>query len=239
MDSHCYYCGASPALRSLKISPSFTAGNLVAYPHSEMMCDRCCGIMFGEIQRVWFYNGKGDRWVALYLRGVSQLWQGDKLLVPSLGESETHAQVSASGNVGKPATYRVLSHIPTRAEMRGWLLSPPEPPFIIAIAESGQKHILFLAQSGYSRDAFPVQFETDSLWIDRARFESFLGVYEQLLSLGFSKAEIDGGEYRSDRVAANYEQWQLLDSGIVAERCNGSPSRFLQLISYLAQRLDG
>jgi hypothetical protein len=236
LPNHCYYCGRPGSTHPLEISPSFTAGGLVKVPHSDVMCDRCHGIMFGDIQRVWYHNKDEDRYVSLYLRGIHQLWQGDTLLYPQLGEPEEHTQVSASGNKGKPATYPVLSGVPKRTEAREWLINPPEPPFTIAIAESGQKHILFLAQEGYSRDCFPVQFEMDCLQIDRAQFIALLADYEALLLVGFSKTEIDSGEYRPDRIMANFEAWQRHDEPIAKYRNGGKASRLLQLISFVAQR---
>lgn len=234
MANHCYYCARPNSDRPLQISPSFTAGGLVKVPHSGVMCDRCHGIMFGDIQRVWYHNKDEDRWVSLYLRGIHQLWQGDTLLHPQLGAPSEHTQVSASGNKGKPATYPVLSGVPKRTEVREWLINPPEPPFTIAIAESGQKHILFLAQEGFSREAFPVQFEMDTLQIVRADFVALLDTYETLLNLGFSKTEIDSGNYRPDRILKCFEQWQELDNAIAQHRSGGTASRLLQLVSFVA-----
>lgn len=192
--------------------------------------------MFGDIQRVWYHNQDEDRWVSLYLRGIHQLWQGDILLHPQLGKPEEHTQVSAAGKTGKPATYRVLSGVPKRTEVREWLVNPPDPPFTIAIAESGQKHILFLAQEGYSREAFPVQFEMDTLQVVRAEFVALLGTYEALLNLAFSKTEIDTGNYRPDRILPCFDQWRALDAVISQYRCGGSPSRLLQLVSFVATK---
>lgn len=202
--------------------------------HSNVMCNRCHGIMFGDIQRVWFHNDQDDRWVALYLRGIHQLWQGDTMLEPKLLPMAEHTQVSAAGKVGKPAKYHELSCIPKRAQIRDWLTSPPEPPFTIAVAESGQKHILFLAKEGHSRDRFPVQFEMDSLDIDRAAFVKLLGHYESLLNAGFSKTEVDSGEYRADRLIFSFDSWQMHDPKIARERYGDKPSRLLQLISFVA-----
>lgn len=233
MSKYCYYCGAEGASRPLQISPTFTAGGMIKVAHSDVMCDRCHGIMFGDIQRVWYHNKEDDRWVKLYLRGVHQLWQGDTLLEPRLGTPEEHTQVSSSGKVGKPETYRPIFAIPKRVEVREWLLNPPEPPFTIAIAESGQKHVLFLAQTAYSRDCFPVQFEMDQLVINSS-FKALLGHYEALLNAGFSKTEIDSGEYRADRVMDHFAEWNEHDPAIARERYGNKASRLLQLISFVS-----
>lgn len=234
MSNHCYYCARPNSDRPLQISQSFTAGGLVKVPHSNVMCDRCHGIMFGDIQRVWHRNQDEERWVSLYLRGIHQLWQGCTLMHPKLGEPAEHTQVSAAGKTSKPATYPVLSGVPKRIEVRAWLINPPEPPFTIAIAESGQKHILFLAQEGYSREAFPVQFEMNTLQIIRSDFLTLLETYERLLNLGFSKTEIDSGNYRPDRILKCFEKWQKLEKKIAQNRSGGAPSRLLQLISFVA-----
>lgn len=197
------------------------------------MCDRCWDVMFGELQRVWFHNQAEDRWVSLYLRGIHQLWQEGTLVYPQLGAPEEHTQVSAAGKTGKTAVYPVLSKIPKRTEIREWLLNPPEPPFTIAIAESGQKHVLFLAQTAYSRDCFPVQFEMDQLVINSS-FKALLDHYEALLNAGFSKTEIDSGEYRADRVMEHFAEWNEHDPAIARERYGNKASRLLQLISFVS-----
>ena len=172
----------------------------------------------------------------MFLRGIHQLWQGETLVVPMLLPVEERTPVTAAGKSGKPLKLHALTHIPKRIEIREWLSNPPEPPFTIAIAETGQKHILFLAQEAYSRDVFPVQFEMDSLQIDRVFFLEILKVYERLLALSFSKTEIDSGDYRPDRILANLEQWQSLEAIISQNRSGGKPTRFLQLVSFVAQR---
>jgi hypothetical protein len=156
------------------------------------------------------------------------------MLHPQLGKPEEHTQTSAAGKTGKPSTYPVLSGVPKRIEVREWLINPPEPPFTIAIAESGQKHILYLAQEGYSRDCFPVQFEMDTLQIELKTFSALLENYELLLIEEFSKTEIDSGCYRPDRILKCFERWQELDSAIAPYRNGGKASRLLQLVSFVA-----
>ena len=236
MSNYCYYCGRSPAVRPVQISLTFTAAGMIKASHSDVMCDRCYGIMFGDMQRVWYHNVDEGRHVPLFLRGLHQLWQGEALLKPALLPPEEHAPVSAAGKAGKPMKLQALTHIPKRIEVRDWLLNPPEPPFTIAIAESGQKHILFLAQEGFDRDNFPVQFEMDCMQINRGNLTEAIELYEKLLALGFSKTEIDSGNYRPDRILANFEQWQTIDKKVSLLRSGGKPSRLLQLISFVAQR---
>jgi CRISPR type IV-associated protein Csf1 len=143
------------------------------------------------------------------------------MFAPTLGDERTE----------DGSTLPTVSNLPTRAQMRDWLLNPPVPPFTIAIAESGQKHILPWAQEGHSRDYFPVQFELDSLWIDRAQFTTLIDHYEALMGLGFSKTEIDSGQYHSDRLMKALNQYGPHDA-VVAPYRGG---RLLALCSHVAQ----
>ena len=76
----------------------------------------------------------------------------------------------------------------------------------------------------------------DSLAINRPEFVKLLGLYEELLALGFSKTELDSGDYRHDRVLNNLDEWQRLDPAIAKHRSAGKPSRLLQLISFVATK---
>jgi hypothetical protein len=189
-------------------------------PRSNKICDRC---EWSINLRCWYFNTNKDKWGKLFSRNWSWLLQGGAIVCPTIGEIRTE---------GKDAL-PVVSDLPTRIQMRSWLLNPPEPPFTIAIAESGQKHILFLAQEAYNRNRFPVQFELDTLYVDRVEFTRLLSAYESLMALDFSKTEIDSGEYRSDRLMKSFEQWSSLDP--IIEIVRGS--RLLMLISHVAQKL--
>lgn len=47
--------------------------------------------------------------------------------------------------------------------LRGVCLSPPEPPYTISIAVSGQKHVLYRAAVCYSRDVITVTLEGEAI----------------------------------------------------------------------------
>lgn len=232
----CYYCGR-PASVPVEKSPSFTATDIKT-PHSEMMCNRCKSVMFGDLKQVWVFNGERQQWVMMFLYGMSQVWRGDSLIFPVMGEPEEKIMVSASGQEKAPKTLPVAGLPAKRAEIREWLVNPPEPPFTMAIAESGKKHILYLAQESCSRDYFPVQFETDSLLIDRGEFIDLLNAFESLMALEFSKTEINSGQYRADRILKCSFTHVQHESKIAPHRYRGEPSRMLQLISFVAQKPD-
>jgi len=216
----CYLCG-DPATKPLALKDTFTAHSSARVPDSDKMCDRCT---YSINLRCWYNNPSKGRWGKLFSRNWSWLFQGETLLSPTI--KGTYAEGGEA--------LEIVSSLPTRVKIRGWLLNPPDPPFTIAIAESGQKHILFLAQEAHDRAYFPVQFELDTLYIDRAQFALLLQAYESLMALEFSKSEIDSGDYRSDRLMKCLEAWELLESAIAAHRGR----RLLQLISYLAIRWE-
>lgn len=179
--------------------------------------------MNGAEKELWYWNAGKGKWSKLWGRSLSRLYQGERLIAPTISGSHTEGK----------QTFSIVSKLATREQMRGWLLHPPEPPFTIVLAESGQKHILFLAQEAHSRDLFPVQFELDTLHLDRAAFASLLQTYEALMGLEFSKTEIDSGDYRSDRLAIAMDRgWAALEVAILPAR----GTRLLQLVSYVAQK---
>ncbi len=109
------------------------------------------------------------------------------------------------------ATPGKLIH-PSRADLRGILLDPPEPPFMICMAVSGQKWVHIKSQIAYSRDNFPVQMEDVTIYVDPAELAEILEPMEELYSGGFSKVtskfgigEIETGEY---------EPWKMQKFGI-------------------------
>ena len=216
MGDCCYLCG-KPATKSLKLKDSFTAHSVARVPTSDKMCDRCD---WSINLRCFYFNPNKQKWGKLFSRNWSWLFQRDKLIAPKI--EGTHTE-------GKD-TLEIVSELPTRAQLREWLINPPEPPFTLAIAESGQKHILFLAQEAHNRDIFPVQFELDTLHLDRKKFTALVQNYEALMALDFSKSEIDSGDYRSDRLLKSFEQWESLEKQIAFFR----GSRFFQLVSYVA-----
>lgn len=96
------------------------------------------------------------------------------------------------------ATEQGLKH-PTRPEIRDILLGPPEPPFVLCLAVSGQKHLHFRAAIAYSRDDFSVQLEEVRTYVDRNFLPELLEWIEQLYTV-FTKEEIKIGQYSQNRI---------------------------------------
>lgn len=215
--SNCYLCGTSPAIHELILKKSFTAHSVAKCPESKHLCDRC---EFSINLRANYWNNAKGKYSLLYARNWSWLYQGDNLLSPVLG--------------GEQNGFPIVKNLATRIEIRDWLLNPPDPPFTIAIAESGQKHILFLAQPGHSKTLFPVQFETDSLIVKKPEFDNLLFAFEGLMGLGATKMEIVTGEYKSGFLLQaiadpRFEEWES-----TMERIRGQ--RLLDLLSHVGQK---
>ena len=209
---NCYLCAAPNATKTLELKDSFTAHSSARCPESTCLCDRCAWVI---PLRCSYFNPNKGKYSTLFARGWSWLLNGDNSF-PKFG--------------GIVEGFTEVSELPTRAQMREWLINPPAPPFTICIAESGQKHILPWALEANSRDYFPVQFELDTLHIYRSAFTHLLTRYEYLMELGFSKTEINSGNYRSDRLAKCINEYASSEAVIASKR----GSRLLELVSYVA-----
>jgi hypothetical protein len=121
-----------------------------------------------------------------------------------------------------------------KARMIELLLGEPFPE-LAAIAESGQKHIVFrAARNPAGSRAGWVQFEENQLWIEPTTLREWLDLVIGMLSV-FAKSEIESGNYLPYRVIEyGIEQWQA-DVAIIKPRRG---SLFLKLVIFLAQRKD-
>jgi hypothetical protein len=213
--SDCYLCGATKANHPLKLKNTFTAHSLARCPQSTKLCNRC---EWAINLRAYYFNPTKKKYSLIYSRNWSWLYSGETLIAPTFnGEKD-----------GIP----IVENLPTRELIRQWLILPPEPPFTIAIAESGQKHILFLAQQAETRDVFPVQFELDTLIFNKLKFVSLLASFERIMGLGATKTEILTGNYKSQFLQNNlHDYWQ--DDNVIAPHRG---SRLLELVNYCAQK---
>jgi hypothetical protein len=214
--NNCYLCAAPNASKPLALRDTFTSHNAARCPDSKYLCDRCAWCI---PLRAFYWNETKGKYSAIYSRNWSWLLNGDNSY-PKFGDAITE---------GKD-TLQVVTELPTRILLREWLRQPPAPPFTICIAESGQKHILPWALEANSRDYFPVQFELDTLHIYRSTFTHLLTRYEELMAMGFSKTEINSGNYRSDKLAKCISEYASCEAVIAANRGN----RLLDLVSYVA-----
>lgn len=195
----CWLCGGITEgrgwPRAVAIAPTFTNHNLAACPASDTVCEPCA------------YFAWGDGWRA-YCAARPDL--ALKSVPPLSWRSYSHVFAPS-----EPGGHRC----PTRRQWRALLLDPPDPPFLLVIAESGQKHVLFRGRVAGSRDVYPVQVEEDTPLVERARLADCIDLFEALLHLGFTRDEVATGRYAPHRtLAAGREVWQAAETRMAAMR---------------------
>mgnify|MGYP000920178207 FL=1 len=129
------------------------------------------------------------------------------------------------------ATKKGLYH-PSRPQIRETLLSPPEPPFLLCVAESGQRWLHFKAKVNLSNKRFAVRMDNFDVIVSPEQFKNLLEPIEELYQT-FTKAEIESGNYQSHRIRDfGMERWEQLESTIAPQR----KSSLFQLVLFVAQR---
>jgi len=121
-----------------------------------------------------------------------------------------------------------------KAQMKELLLGEPFPE-LAAIAESGQKHIVFRAtRNPPGAKAGWVQFEEQSLFLEPEKLAVLLSEIEELYTT-FSKAEIESGDYASYRILKfGFDEWMALEAEIKSLR----GGLLFALAIFLAQKGD-
>lgn len=220
--ANCYICGAENATQPIALKDSFTAHTRCKCPQSKNLCQRCYDCIEGSYKQCWYYHPTKEKWSKLWGRNWSWLiCENDSLCRPHFAPS--------SQNDG----LLEVKHLPTRKEIREWLINPPKPPFIICLAVSGQKHTYPFSVESSNRDLFPVLLEEDLIYCNRSEFTTLLDKFELLIKMGFSKTEIVSGNYHAQRLLKiDFSEFQLLENIISVYR----PSQLLNLVEYVATK---
>lgn len=130
------------------------------------------------------------------------------------------------------ATQEGLQH-PTRPELREILLNPPEPPFLLCIATSGQKWLYFKAKVSFRRQNYPVMLEEVPVTVNTELLAKVLKPVETLYGSGFSKAEILSGEYKPVNINKfGMRRWEDAENQITKYR----GTRMFELAVFVAQK---
>lgn len=108
-------------------------------------------------------------------------------------------------------------------------------PELAAIADSGQKHIVFRAtRNPQGSKAGWVQFEEQRLWIIPKELKSLIETIEAGLLI-FSKSEIEFGQYLPHRIIQfGLEKWQEMEAALKPKR----GSLLLKLAIFLSQKKE-
>lgn len=158
---------------------------------------------------------------------------------------ESNAELATKMGKDKPQRMRNYSHFIVNGEwiplskgdkstMTKLLLSTSFPE-LAAIAESGQKHIVFRAtRNPQGGKAGWVQFEEQSLWLEPDELCQALDAIEPALSI-FSKGEIESGNYLPHRIMAyGLGTWRELE--VIIKPLRGG--LFFSLVMFLAQKRE-
>ena len=158
---------------------------------------------------------------------------------------EASADLQSRTGKDKPQRMRNYSHfvvngewVPLskgdKARMLEMLTSLPFPE-MAAIADSGQKHIVFRAvRNAPGSRAGWVQFEEQRVWIEPDSLCKLVKAIEGGLIV-FSKAEIESGQYIPHRIMQfGIAQWQALEAELKPSR----GSLFFQVAVFLSQRKE-
>lgn len=130
------------------------------------------------------------------------------------------------------ATASGLEH-PSKAQIRQYLIVPPEPPFVITIAVSGQKWLHIFAKLNYSNELFEVMYEQTPVQVKPAKFKQVIELVEELYNAGFTKEEILKGQYQAHKIQAfGLERYQAIEWELEPER----GSRLFEMAVDLAQK---
>ena len=136
---------------------------------------------------------------------------------------------------------------PDRTMLRGWLIKPPKPPFVICAAVSGQKWLHIRAEvalapqeggrSGGYYGLYPVQFEDTRIYVDKVLLQEYLEAVETLYSNGFSKAEIESGNYNQKRIIDyGLKRWQKIENYL--SDCRRTTARLFSLAVFVAREQE-
>ncbi len=126
-----------------------------------------------------------------------------------------------------------LQH-PSRAVWREILLSPPEPPFVMCLAVSGQKHLFMKAPVNLDRRRFTVMLEEQAVHVIPEKLGACVEAIEALY-IYFSKDEIATGRYSQNRIKeCGLRRWEELEGEIAYWR--GRP--LFDLALFVAQKRE-
>src|SRR5690606_37023901 len=156
------------------IAPTFTDFNQAKAPWSQTVCGACVALSssaaYGEYARA---AGKPE------------------YCPVKEGKKPRALNWLYFSHVISPSCY----YQPDRRQWRELLLEPPEPPFLMAMAVNGKKHVIFKGAISSSRDEYWVQADDTRIRVNRARFTQLLDLFERGYAMGFSKDSMLTGQY--------------------------------------------
>ena len=215
-DLDCWLCGGDTEnlgwCSKDVIGSAFTDSNSAKAIHSQTVCYSCAALM------------KKEGWeLACAKHNISPYFPVKDDKPPFLSNWMFNSHVfSLQG-------WRTINRIQAREE----LLNPPKPPFIITLADSGKKHVIFRAKINQSINDYFVQLDENTVLINRELFAKTLEVFEQGYALGFSKDSMLTGNYNQAAILkTGLKKWREIEDKIKVVRKDNFD--FFRVVSYCA-----
>ena len=166
-DERCYYCGGACGTEHTAknyVKPTFTNRDIVAYPSSPYVCHGCMESLRSDLPLIRMIDGV-----------------------------ERGPDATKTDNV-KPQRVRMYSWIVTESgpiaatkahitRLREVVLSPPDPPFVIVLATSGQKNLLFRAPVAWDRYRYPLLLEEETIDVNVDELRDRLALVTQVVAV--------------------------------------------------------
>ena len=155
-NNNCYYCGADCGneYRSKGyVKPTFTNRDIVSDRNSEYVCENCV-LCFSEKCNSINLARQETR-EAQSIRTYSWIITADE----KIAYTKAH--------------FHLLKEV---------VLNPPDPPFMIVLSDSGQKHLIFRSKVAYEKDNFPVSLEDEIIYVKRELLKCYFEVLEPIIA---------------------------------------------------------
>jgi hypothetical protein len=151
----CYYCGSEcddQYTTKDYVKDSFTNRDIVKYPQSKYVCFGCV------------YSLGGGEDTMPFIDGSTKERQNKRGMCPRMYSWVLDGKNNMAG---------------TKAHIKQWrqlILNPPEPPFSIVLAESGQKQIIFRAPIAMDTENFNILLEDQVIEVNKEQLKNLLAL---------------------------------------------------------------
>jgi CRISPR type IV-associated protein Csf1 len=153
---NCYYCGTQCSKANhVKnyVKKTFTNRDIVKYPNSNYVCGGCVE-SFSEKTVIELCTG--EKRTGQRVRSYSWIIEKKKKI------AYTKAHID---------------------KLRERILNPPDPPFCIILADSGQKHLIFRAKINLVREKFYVSLEEDIICVNPIKLQKYIDIVMPIISV--------------------------------------------------------
>jgi CRISPR type IV-associated protein Csf1 len=143
--NRCYYCGSNcddTHLSADLVKDTFTNRDIVAFPNSAFVCEGCASSLGAGPDEMEMLDGETRN--RTNARGM---------------QPRMYSWILSTGR-------RVAATKAHIALLRAVILNPPDPPFAIILADSGQKQLIFRAPIALSREVYPILLEDARIEVD-------------------------------------------------------------------------